>query len=250
LTANNFDLVKSWNEQCHVIHSYLFSALNAESSGVFVCLVFHTLSWDDGGGGNHPPVSRRRLQKKLSNARVKLGLLGIHLDTNLSWSVHINSIASEASKRLYFLKQLKGAEFHKTSFSISVPRIRPVLEYAAPVRHHLINRTQAQQLESIQKRAIHKINNITRGMSYPNVPFVAELESLETWLDGITYQDLFSGYLQTNLESLPSHSTSVRYLCDHCDWDLPLPFLNPVYDPKTTVHLLTLIGLHHYQPKK
>jgi len=114
------------------------------------------------------------LQKKLSNARVKLGLLGIHLDTNLSWSVHINSIASEASK------QLKGAEFHKTSFSISVPRIRPVLEYAAPVRHHLINRTQAQQLESIQKRAIHKINNITRGMSYPNVPFVAELESLET----------------------------------------------------------------------
>ena len=24
------------------------------------------------------------------------------------------------------------------------------------------------------------------------------------------------------------------------DWDLPLPFLNPVYEPKSTVHLLTL----------
>ena len=36
-------------------------------------------------------------------------LLGIHLDTNLSWSAHINSITSKASKRLYFLKQLKRA---------------------------------------------------------------------------------------------------------------------------------------------
>jgi len=29
-------------------------------------------------------------------------LLGIHLDTNVSWSVHINSVISKASKRLYF----------------------------------------------------------------------------------------------------------------------------------------------------
>jgi len=36
-------------------------------------------------------------------------LLGIHLDTNLSWSVYINSITSHAGKRLYFLKQLKTA---------------------------------------------------------------------------------------------------------------------------------------------
>ena len=103
--------------------------------------------------------------------------------------------------------------------------IRPVLEYAAPVWHHLINRTQAQQLESIQKRSIHIIYNITCGMFYPNVLFVAELESLQTRRnnlsrnkDGITYQPikiLFSGHLQTNLLSLPSHSTSARYLCDH-----------------------------------
>ena len=58
--------------------------------------------------------------------------------------------------------------------------IRPVLEYAAPAWHHLINRTQAQHLESVQKRAIHIISNFTRGMSYPNVLFVAQLESLET----------------------------------------------------------------------
>ena len=40
---------------------------------------------------------------------VTFKLLGIHLDTNLPWSVHINSITSTASKRLYLLKQLNRA---------------------------------------------------------------------------------------------------------------------------------------------
>jgi len=69
-------------------------------------------------------------------------LLGIHLDVNLSWYVHINSITSKASKRLYFLKQLKRAGVPQNQllhFYTAV--IRPVLEYAAPVWHHLINRT-------------------------------------------------------------------------------------------------------------
>jgi len=51
--------------------------------------------------------------------------------------------------------------------------------------------------------------------------------------------ELFSGHLQTNLLSLASHFTSARPLWS-LDWDLPLPFLNPVYEPKSTVHLLTL----------
>jgi len=75
-------------------------------------------------------------------------LLGIHLDTNLSWSVHINNITSKASKQLYFLKQLKTAgvpQNHLLHFYTAV--ICPILEYAAPVWHHLINRTKAQKLE-------------------------------------------------------------------------------------------------------
>ena len=56
-------------------------------------------------------------------------LLGIHLDTNVSWSVHINSVISKASKRLYFLKQLKRAGVPQNQllhFYTAV--IRPVLE--------------------------------------------------------------------------------------------------------------------------
>ena len=70
-------------------------------------------------------------------------------------------------------------EFLINSFFISITAvIRPVLEYAVPAWRHLINRTQAQHLESVKKRAIHIIFSFTRGMSYPNV--VANLESLET----------------------------------------------------------------------
>jgi len=71
-------------------------------------------------------------------------LLGIHIDINLSWSVHINRITSKASKRLYFLKQLKRAGVPQNRllhFYTAV--IRPVREYSAPVWHHLINSTQA-----------------------------------------------------------------------------------------------------------
>ena len=43
--------------------------------------------------------------------------------------------------------------------------IRPVLEYAAPVWHYAITQAQTQQLESVQKRAIHIIWYSTRGFT-------------------------------------------------------------------------------------
>ena len=77
--------------------------------------------------------------------------MGIHLDTNLSWSAHINSIISKANKQLYFLKQLKRAGVPCKQLHFYTAVTRPVLEYAAPAWHHLINRTQAKHLESVQK---------------------------------------------------------------------------------------------------
>jgi len=73
----------------------------------------------------------------------------LHLDASLSWTTHINTIVSKASKRLYFLKQIKRAgvpplqllHFYKTV-------IRPVLEYTSPVWHYSITRAQSQHWES------------------------------------------------------------------------------------------------------
>ena len=64
-------------------------------------------------------------------------LLGLHIDSSLSWANHISIITQKASSRLYFLKQLKRAGLasnHLLHFYIAV--IRPVLEYCAPVWHY------------------------------------------------------------------------------------------------------------------
>jgi len=36
-------------------------------------------------------------------------LLGLHLDADFSWYSHVEAVTSKATKRLYFLKQLKRA---------------------------------------------------------------------------------------------------------------------------------------------
>ena len=56
----------------------------------------------------------------------------------------------------YFLKQLKRAGLathHLFDFYIAV--VRPVLEYCAPVWHYALTKAQTQELEAIEKRAIH-----------------------------------------------------------------------------------------------
>jgi len=77
----------------------------------------------------------------------------------------VNSLAS-------LLEYVTGESILRTAV------IRPVLEYASPVSHYSITRAQSQHLESIQKRAIHIIFSFTCGMSYPDLLFVANLNSL------------------------------------------------------------------------
>jgi len=82
-------------------------------------------------------------------------LLGLQIDSSLSWANHTTVIIQKASRRLYFLKQLKRAELathHLLDFYIAV--IRPVLEYCAPVWHYAFTKARTQELEAIQKRAI------------------------------------------------------------------------------------------------
>ena len=80
-------------------------------------------------------------------------LLGLHLDADFSWHSHVEALTSKATKRLYFLKQLKRAGVpHAQLLHFYLAAIRPVLEYAAPVWHHSLNKSQKNQIEAIQKR--------------------------------------------------------------------------------------------------
>jgi hypothetical protein len=85
-------------------------------------------------------------------------LLGVTITNDLKWNFHADSIVKKASKRMYFLRQLKRAKvpisdlvhFYCTCF-------RSVIEYASPVFHHALPAYLSDDLERLQKRALATI---------------------------------------------------------------------------------------------
>jgi hypothetical protein len=106
-------------------------------------------------------------------------LLGVNISHDLKWNEHVEIISRKAATRIYFLKQLKRAGLnaeHLLYFYLTV--IRPVLEYAAPVWHHGLTKTQTEKLEAIQKRVIKIIYPCTSGMPYVFAMAFAKVQSL------------------------------------------------------------------------
>lgn len=81
-------------------------------------------------------------------------LLGLLIQYDLKWDLHIETICSKASKRLYALRCLKRSGVTSNDLC-SVYRcfVRPILEYACPVWHSSLTIALNDQLEQIQKRA-------------------------------------------------------------------------------------------------
>ena len=90
--------------------------------------------------------------------------------------------------------------------------IRSVLEYAAPVWHHLITKTQADQIEAIQKRAIRIIYTCTHDMPYLSATFVADLSTMSDRMDQLSRKFLqfhsTAYFPSTQSSSFPSRPTT------------------------------------------
>ena len=85
-------------------------------------------------------------------------LLGLTISNDLTWNAHITEVIKKASKRLYFLIQLKRANVSKSDLSrFYTACIRSVLDYAAPVFHYALPKYLLNELERIQKRALRII---------------------------------------------------------------------------------------------
>ena len=81
-------------------------------------------------------------------------LLGVTIQSNLSWDIQTNHMISRASKRMYTLYVLK--RFRASAADLTAVYhmyIRPVLEYASPLWHCSITKHQIDHIELIQKRA-------------------------------------------------------------------------------------------------
>ena len=104
-----------------------------------------------------------------------------------------------------------------------------------------------QYADARYKRAIHIIYNITRGMSYRNVLFVAELESLETRQNNLSrsfFLDICKPTSCLYLLIPPPRDTSV---ITRLRPTTPLP--KPSLRTKKYCSFINF-GLCHYQPKK
>ena len=85
-------------------------------------------------------------------------VLGVTIQSNLKWDLHINEVVAKASKRLHILRVLKRggvppADLLKVYFAL----IRSVLEYCCPVWHNALLVKLSDSIERVQKRALRII---------------------------------------------------------------------------------------------
>lgn len=82
-------------------------------------------------------------------------LLGLTINDTLTWNDHKEELVKKASKKLYFVIQLKRAHIPTSDLSTYFCAcIRSSLDYACPVFHYSLPRYVQVELESVQRRAL------------------------------------------------------------------------------------------------
>ena len=104
-------------------------------------------------------------------------LLGVWVQDNLSWDQHVSHLLSRAATRLYYLRQLRraglGADYLLGYYKAVV---RLVVEYASQVCNSGLTIGQSEDLERVQKRALHVI---FPDANYDLARELSELQTLE-----------------------------------------------------------------------
>jgi hypothetical protein len=122
-------------------------------------------------------ISNIRINNSTLERVVTFKLLGVHLSSDMSWSVHIDYIVSKAAKRFFVICQLVRSGVDKTDIVlVYCAIIRSVLEYACQVWHCGLTKTQACEVENVQSRCL-KI--IYPALSYADALSVTGLERLD-----------------------------------------------------------------------
>ena len=87
-------------------------------------------------------------------------LQGLTIASDLSWNDHVTEITKKASKRLYFLTQLKKAGLPKQDPALFyVSCVRSVIDYTAPVFFNGLPQYLKKELVRLEKRALSIITS-------------------------------------------------------------------------------------------
>ena len=103
-------------------------------------------------------------------------LLGLTINDTLTWNDHIEELVKKASKKLYFLIQLKRAHVPTSDLvTYFCACIRSSLDYACPVFHYSLPKYLQVELERVQRRAL---SCIFPRVHYSDALQLAGLESI------------------------------------------------------------------------
>ena len=104
------------------------------------------------------PRTRIKINDKTVLGSDSLKLLGVHLDSDVSFNTHVEKMAAKMRSKTWALSKLRkrGLDEQKLVRAYKC-LIRPTVEYAAPVWHSLITASQAASLERQQSQALKNI---------------------------------------------------------------------------------------------
>ena len=104
-------------------------------------------------------------------------ILGVTIQSNLKWDVHVGEILKKCNKKLYMFRLLKQYGMPVEDLeTVFVGYIRPLLEYCTPVFNGALTKKQITDLEKVQKR----VCKIILGRNYSSYQDACQIINLET----------------------------------------------------------------------
>ena len=146
-------LIEDTNKEIEKLHNW-FSvnklSLNISKTNY---VIFHSVNRNIPIAGPTVKIGNTAVSK-VPNTK----FLGVHLDSNLNWKVHIRNKSTQVLKIIAILARLKHTLSLNTLRTIYTSLILPHLNYAIPVWGNVKN-SEIKRLNILQKKAVRHITN-------------------------------------------------------------------------------------------
>ena len=110
-------------------------------------------------------------------------LLGVTISNNLTWNEHIDQAIKKASKRMYFLIQLRRAKVPRNEIILFYAScIGSVLTYPSPVFFYALPMYLKKDLERVEKRALA---TICPGLTHKDALELSNIVSINDYIAGL-----------------------------------------------------------------
>ena len=120
---------------------------------------------------------------QLGNKEIELveeiRLLGLILRSDMKWTSNTEFIVKKGYKKLWMMRRLKELGANEDDLiDVYIKQIRSVLELAVPASHGAITQAERDEIERVQKCALHIVLD-DDYLSYRNALMSVNLDSLE-----------------------------------------------------------------------